>query len=107
MDKHYFLGRLSQLNYSVAIHPGDAKSRLGSQAKYVFLIHIDAIPEQYKKDFNVLVKLIKDENQTNPVGMGIRFHGKRNAAIVKFIILLIDIENQIRDELEDFKVNKK
>ena len=106
MDKQYFLSKLSHLNYSVATHPGDAKSRLGSQATYLFLISIDVIPEHFKKDFNVLIKLIKDENQINSVGMGIRFLGKKNTSIVKFIKLLIDIENEIRDELEEFKAIK-
>jgi len=103
MDKQYFLGKLSHLNYSVAIHPGDAKSRLGSHAKSVFLIYIDVIPKLYKKEFMTLVKIIKHENLTNPHGLGISFHGKRNSSIAKFIKLLIDIEYQIRAEIEDKK----
>lgn len=103
MDKQYFLGKLSHINYSVAIHPGDAKSRLGSQALLVFLIDIAVIPNPYKKDFITLVKIIKDENLTSPIGMRISFHEKRNSTIAKFIKLLIDIEYQIRDEIEDKK----
>lgn len=103
MDKQYFLGKLSHLNYCVAIHPGDAKSRLGSQALLVFLIDIDVIPKLYKKEFMALVKIIKDENLTNSLGMGISFHGKRNSSIAKFIKLLIDIEYQIRAKIEDKK----
>lgn len=106
MDKQYFLGKLSHINYSVAIHPGDAKSRLGSHALLVFLIDIDVIPSSYKKDFITLVKIIKDENLTNPTGMRISFHGKRNSTIAKFIKLLIDIEYQIRDKIEHEKTNK-
>lgn len=107
MDKQYFLGKLSHLNYTVSIHPGDAKSRLGSQALNVLLISVDVIPEYYKKDYKMLIKLIKDENSTKPDGMGFSFQGKRNTTIAKFIKLLIDIEFQIRAELEDYKVTKK
>jgi hypothetical protein len=64
------------------------------------------VPKLYKKDFKTLVKIIKDENLTNPIGMGITFHGKKSSTIAKFIKLLIDIEYQIRAEIEDEKINK-
>ena len=103
MDKRYFLGILSELNYRIATHEGNSKRRLGEYAITIFRISNEVIPKIYQKEFNQLIDLVSIENKSNPIGMGITFENKRNSTIVKYIKLLLDIESHIRCEIEEEK----
>lgn len=104
MIKQYFLGILSDINYRISIHEGNAKSRLGRYAVEVSArFSKEVISEYYLKDYEKLLKIISDERKLYPYinNTHISFLGKRNTTIVKYIKLLIDIENDLRANISD------
>jgi hypothetical protein len=100
----YYLGKLAQINYQIAIHPENSNIRLTSQADKILVISTSTIPEQYRKQFIKLTNLI-DASYADAERMGVGLHlykllGIRNSTASKYIKLLLDIEFSIRDKLE-------
>ena len=52
--KRYFLAKLSDLNFRMAIHEGDANRRLVSEIDKLLLLRGAPIPERHKPLFNKL-----------------------------------------------------
>lgn len=100
--KHYFLAKLSDLNFRMAIHEGDANRRLASEIDKLLLLRGSPIPERYKERFDKLQKLI-DDALLPLKDSGLRpskFHSIRSRTAAKHIKLLIMIEHQWKEDLE-------
>lgn len=98
--KSYFLEKLFSINYRMATHEGDANRRLASQAVKILLLPSSKVPHSYKKEFSKLRKLVKDtiRDLSSPGLTPTRIRGIRNRTAAKYIKLLIDIEESLRDE---------
>jgi hypothetical protein len=95
---HYFTGKLGGINYSMAIHEGDANKRLASQAENIFRLSQIAVPEKYRKEFEKLHKLIEATlDSINFAGLTpVRITGIRNSTASKYIKLLLEIEEELK-----------
>jgi hypothetical protein len=86
----------------MAIHEGDANRRLASQA-YEILVQLSPnmndIPMKYRNDFNNLVSCIEKtiKNLPSPGLTPVKMHGIYNATAVRYIKLLIQIEDSLHD----------
>ena len=95
-----FLGKLSLINYRIAIHEGDANRRLASQSvEIAFKLFPSEVPLQYKKEFNKFLSCI---NKTLDTVAESCFHpvkilGIRNSTASKYIKLLIEIEDCLKE----------
>jgi hypothetical protein len=58
--KSYFLAKLSDINYRMAIHEGNANQRLASECGKILLLPPSEVPSSYKSDFLKLRTLIVD-----------------------------------------------
>ena len=56
--KSYFIEKISDINYRMAIHEGNAKRRLASEAIKILLLPANEVPDRHKNDFNKLGKLL-------------------------------------------------
>jgi hypothetical protein len=96
--KLYFLEKLSNINYRIAIHEGDANRRLASEVIKIILLPFSEVPFSYKKDFLKLRKLASDtiQNLSSPGLTPIRIKGINNKTASKYIKLLVDIEDSFQ-----------
>ena len=92
--------KLPYINYRIATHEGNAIRRLASQANELLPMPVALVPDENKKQFKQLKKLIEDEISNLPKGVmvPVSLGGMWNKTAVKYIILLIEIE---------YKTNKK
>ena len=97
--KLYFLEKLSDINYRMATHEGDAKRRLASEAVKILILLPSEVPCLYREEFSKLRKIveatIRDLSSPGLTPTGLR--GVGNVAAVKYIKLLINIEESFRD----------
>lgn len=84
----------------MATHEGDANRRLASQAAKILLLPSNEVPCSYRKEFLKLRKLAEDtiRDLSSPGLTPTRIRGIRTRTAVKYIKLLIDIEESLRDE---------
>jgi hypothetical protein len=97
--KSYFKGKLSDINYRMAIHEGDANRRLASEAGKILLLPQNEVPESHKNEFKKLTQLIEDtlKNLSAPGLTPIKLKKIQNRTAAKYIKLLIDIGDELRD----------
>jgi hypothetical protein len=101
---NYFFGKLSVINYEMAIHEGSANQRLASQAVqilYQLSPMADNIPEKYRKKFDELIHKIEETIKNLPV-QGLtptKIDRIYNITAAKYIRLLIEIEDYFKDSL--------
>lgn len=97
--KNYFYSKLFEINYRIATHEGNANQRLASEAIKI-LVHLAPnhkfIPEQYKDKFDKLLTLVQSTVANTEGRIPSRIKGIQNRTAVKYIKLLIDIEESIR-----------
>ena len=98
--RHYFLSKLFDINYRMAIHEGNANRRLASEAIKILLLPPNEVPNLYKKEFNKLRDLIEDTIKHLPDSglTPIRLGGITNKTASRYIELLIDIESSMQHE---------
>ena len=96
----YFIGKLSEINYRIAIHEGNANQRLASEAGKLILLYPSEIPEVYRNDFIEFREILNETIQGLPSSglIPTRIKGIRNRTAAKYIKLLIDIEEYIKNE---------
>ena len=86
--------KLPIINYRIATHEGAASHRLASQVHAILLLTVEVVPDENKKQFIKLKRLIEDELSSLPnslmVPVGLR--NIRNSTAVKYIKLLLEIE---------------
>ena len=91
--KGYFLEKISNINYRMAIHEGNANRRLASEAIKIRLLPTHVLPPEYEKEFAKLRSLIESTIKSTTQGLTpVRLGKIRNSTAVKYIKLLIDIQ---------------
>ena len=103
MDKmrtHYFISKLFDINYRMAIHEGDANRRLASEAVKILLLSSSEVPERHKNEFNKLRQLIEEtiKGLSVPGLTPTKLKSIRNSTASKYIKLLIDIYDDLSNE---------
>lgn len=98
--KQYFLEKLFDINYQMAIHERNASRRLASKAVKILLLSPDEVPCIYRKEFSKLQNIIKYtlQNLSAPGLTPTRLQGVGNITAAKYIKLLLDIEYSLRNE---------
>lgn len=98
--KNYFIGKLSTINYEMAIHEGDANRRLASQAIKISLLPNDEVPHKFKIAFNALNQLIETTLMSMPASglIPVRLEKIKNKTASKYLKLLIDINAELCDQ---------
>jgi len=91
--KNYFIGKLFDINYRMAIHEGNANRRLASEAIKINLLPSNEVPDLYKKEFTKLRRLVDDTIKNLPVPgqTPTKLGNIRNSTASRYIKLLIDI----------------
>lgn len=90
--RNYFLGKLSIINYRMAIHPGDALRRLESQAVEIsHKLFLSEAPKKYEKDFAKLITLCEKTLDNRSMGI-------QNSTASKYLKLLIEIEDFLENK---------
>lgn len=83
------------INYRIATHEGTANRRLASQVQAILPIPVDVVPKDCRKQFAKLKQLIDDEMGKLPDGIWpVRLGNIRNSTAIKYIKLLIEIEDK-------------
>ena len=97
--RSYFLGKLSVINYKMAIHEGDANRRLASQATKILLLPSSEVPDKFKDGFENLIKLIEETLSSMPApGLTpVRLSRIQNKTAAKYLKLLFEIEDDMKD----------
>ncbi|PIP60217.1 hypothetical protein COX00_04120 [Candidatus Uhrbacteria bacterium CG22_combo_CG10-13_8_21_14_all_47_17] len=88
--------KLPTINYRIATHEGTASRRLASQANELLPMPIESVPDECKKDFTNLKRLIEETLNNLPRNSGlmvpVRLANIHNSTAVKYIKLLMEIE---------------
>lgn len=86
------------INYRIATHEGAASRRLASQANELLPMPIESVPDECKKEFAKLKKLIEvtldDLPKNNGLMTPVRLVNIHNSTAVKYIKLLLEIEDK-------------
>lgn len=95
--KEYFLSKLSDINYKMATHEGNANRRLASQSKNILLLPSNEVSLKHHEKFHELKKLIEEtiKNQLEPSLTPTRLLRIQNRTALKYIGLLLDIEDEV------------
>lgn len=97
----YYLCKLAQINYKIAVHPERANIRLTSQADKILVISSEIVPEKFKTQFTELTDRIDASyKEAEHLGKGLtpyRLNGIYNKTATKYIKLLLDIEEELRE----------
>ncbi len=98
-QKGYFISILILVNHNMAVHVGDANRRLASESTNILRIDQNIIPLHYKKDFEKLREIIKKtlKGITFSDREPYRLDGIRNSTAVKYIKLLWQIQDTIKE----------
>ncbi|MEW7281316.1 hypothetical protein ABW636_22225 [Aquimarina sp. 2201CG1-2-11] len=101
MEEEFLLNKISRINYKIAVHEGCANERLASQTGLIFTIPTAIIPDPYKIKFNELVRLLENTVKDFPgLMIPVRVKGIYNKTAVKYIILLMEIEEHLNEILK-------
>jgi hypothetical protein len=94
---NYLNAKLSEINYRMAIHEGDANRRLASQAKKIYLLFPSEIPLEFKKDFEKLRKVIglTISSLPSPGLTPAKIRNIKNSTAAKYLKLLLTIEHKL------------
>jgi hypothetical protein len=105
--KSYFLGKLSEINYRMAIHEGNANERLASQSVQLQLLPSYIIPEKLRKIFDQHIERIRHgTNYSHSGSSPAKIYHMYNKTAAKIIKDLITIEEELRSETKE-PVSKK
>lgn len=93
-DQELFYRIVAKINYKIAAHEGDANSRLASQSSNILFLPQSVVPILYQQKFKQLINLIEETLDSLPFLMiPVRIKGIYKKTAVKFIILLIELED--------------
>jgi hypothetical protein len=98
--KNYFYSKLSDINYRIATHEGNANQRFASEATKILVQlapNYSLVSEKYRDEFNKLIIAIKNTLSNSEGRIPSRIKSIQNRTAVKYIKLLIDIEESLRD----------
>ncbi len=92
----YLLGHLVDVNRRMAIHVGDAKTRLSVEAANILLLPSDEVPTRFRSDFEQLKEIIRSAIKRNPIkGATPRLGRMTNETAARYIKLLIAIQDDL------------
>ena len=96
---HYFLEKLSGINYRMSVNEGNANQRLASEAENIVVFPAVDVPIEYRDEFVKLKKILNAslDNVKFPLTIS-RIRGIYNVTAAKYIKLLIDIEYRLSNE---------
>ncbi|PIS42396.1 MAG: hypothetical protein COT24_03790 [Candidatus Kerfeldbacteria bacterium CG08_land_8_20_14_0_20_40_16] len=100
---NYFYGKLFDINYRISVHEGNANQRLASEAaKILYQLgpSQEVVPRRYREEFSKLVRLIEAtiKSLPQPGLTPTRLKGIKNKTAVKYIKMLIDIQNNFQTD---------
>jgi len=95
----YFLEKLFDINYRMAIHECNAIRRLASESIKIIILPSNEVPILYKKEFLKLRKLLEDniKDLNSPGVIPTKIKGIKNKTAAKYIKLLLDIYYSLSD----------
>ena len=98
--RSYFISKLFDVNYRMAIHQEDANRRLASESIKILLLPASEVPECYKREFMKLRTLIEETVNSLPESGMIpsKLKGIKSITAAKYIKLLVDIQDKITNE---------
>ena len=82
------------------MHEGNANQRLASEAVKIRLLPSNEVPDLFKNEFNRLLTIIDDtiNNLSAPGLRPTRLGSIRNKTAIKYIKLLMDIEEALQQD---------
>ncbi len=97
--RNYFLGKLSDINFQMAIHEGNAYTRLASQAINIYKLPTSEVPENYIRQYKKLICLIEVTISRLPApGLTpTKLQRIQNKTAAKYLKLLFEIQDEIRE----------
>ena len=102
--KRYFLEKLSDINYRLSIHEGNANQRLASEARIIMLLPKIELLKRFQKDYEKLRNDIEKTISSTTSGFQpSKIKGIQNSTASKHIKLLADIQDYLE---HTFKANK-
>lgn len=97
--RHYFFGKLSVINYNMAIHEDDANRRLASYAVNIHLLPASEVPDKFKKSYGDLIRLIETTLENLPPGLTpVRLDRIQNRTAAKYLKLLFEIQDEMKEK---------
>ena len=86
----------------MSLHEGDASRRLASQANDILAqLHLTNVPKPFRGDFKKFISLI-DETVYDAEGrIPLRIKGIYNITAVKYIKLLVEIQEYLKREMKN------
>jgi hypothetical protein len=99
----YTLSKLSEINYRMAVHEGDANHRLASEAENIILLLPHEVPEEFRLQFDKMTGILKTtlNGLKSFILTPYKIHGIRNVTCSKYLALLINIEDALRQTRDD------
>jgi hypothetical protein len=97
----YFIGKLFDINYSIAIHEGNAKQRLYSVVPRIkYQLMETEVPKRFEKEFHSLMVLINNSSKKDPVERRqLRtLRSIQNVTAAKFIKMLLDMQYYLENK---------
>ncbi len=100
--KHYFVDKLSGIVLRMDVHPGDASTRLASEASGICLLPSSEIPQRHRNRFDKLREILIASNEGLPHGVhsSRKVKGITNNTAAKYIGLLKDILDETNEQQE-------
>ncbi|MCP3923082.1 MAG: hypothetical protein GY714_10900 [Desulfobacterales bacterium] len=92
----YFSSKLADINYRISVHEGNANQRLASEALKISLLPSYEVPDEFKIDYEKLLKLIKETLKSSQGRIPTRLLSIQNRTAIKYIELLINIGTYIK-----------
>lgn len=84
----------------MATHEGDANTRLASQTGEILRLVKSDVPKKYKSQFNELIVVLEKTVEKLPgLMIPVRVKGIYNKTAVKYIKLLWEIEDELRENI--------
>ncbi|SRR5258708_4868147 len=98
MKSNYFISKLFNINYRMAIHEGNANRRLASETPNILFQlspYQNLIPDRYKVEFVNLIGLVEITIEDSQGRLPIRMKGIQNRTAAKYIKLLFDMREYL------------
>jgi hypothetical protein len=101
--KGYFLEKVSDINYRIATHDGDANGRLASEAAEILLLPENVLSPKYEKELVQLKSLITSAMQAlaAPGSAPARLGNLHNSTAEKFIKALANYQAYLENDAQE------
>jgi hypothetical protein len=98
----YINEKLSDAVYTLAVHEGDARTRLARVIPKIMIHSPSSFPKELQKDFEWIQSMIKKGCSTNPPGLPppAKLTGIKNTTASEVIKKLVFIQEEIATQLK-------